>query len=46
MVRKGSVTDRSHERLFNLKLELAEIEKEEKLIDDHLQWLRQVTFNI
>lgn len=30
------------DKLFNLKLELAELEREERLLETHLKWMKQV----
>ncbi|VDK27351.1 unnamed protein product [Anisakis simplex] len=34
------------ERLFKLKLELADQEREERLLDTHLKWLKQSIRNV
>lgn len=38
------MTPAAAERLFNLKLEMTELERDERMIDNHLKWLKQVSF--
>lgn len=38
----GELTPAAAEKLFNLKLEMTELEREERLIDSHTKWLKQV----
>lgn len=38
----GELTPAAAEKLFNLKLEMTELEREERLIDNHIKWLKQV----
>jgi len=42
----GELTPAAAERLFNLKLEMTELERDERMIDNHLKWLKQSTKNI
>lgn len=37
------MTPAAAERLFNLKLEMTELERDERMIDNHLKWLKQVS---
>lgn len=38
----AGLTPEEADRLFNLKLELAELEREERLLDTHVKWIKQV----
>ncbi|VDP33039.1 unnamed protein product [Soboliphyme baturini] len=42
----GELTPAAAEKLFNLKLELTELEREERALESHIKWLKQSFKNV